>query len=283
MIRFGTALLTIGSLVGLLPAAEEPSTQVTYIANEGFLIETRGKKILIDALFYGEMIDWCDAPTAAMREQMESAGGPFEAVDLILVTHRHVDHFNPEVVVRHMASNPDGIVVGPPQVISELRAETGWTEKLENRVREVNLDLFGARKLTVRGIEIHAHRIRHGAYPVTDPQTGKKRNKHEAVENLAYLVETGGVKFIHFGDAFLRENQEYFDGERFAKQEIDLVFMEGWSEESLAIVREWMSPGKVVFMHMPADTERTERIAGHVGSKLPNAVVFRTPLEKQGF
>lgn len=283
MIRHRIALLALGCLLALSQAAAEPAAKVTYIANEGFLVEAGGKRIVVDGLFYGETINWCDAPTAAMREQMESAAGPFRDVDLVLVTHRHVDHFNPEVVAKHLAANKDGVVVGPPQVIAELRGAPGWTERLEEQVREVNLELFGSKRLTIRGIDLQAHRIRHGAYMEPDPETGGKRNRHEAVENLAYLVRMPGVGFIHFGDAFLRESAEYFDGKRFPKQEIDLVFMEGWSEESLAIVKKWMSPGKVIFMHMPAERERAERIAGHVQSLLPNAVVFREPMESRRF
>jgi len=32
----------------------------------------------------------------------------------ILVTHAHVDHFDPELVLRHLAANPGAVVVAPP-------------------------------------------------------------------------------------------------------------------------------------------------------------------------
>ena len=55
---------TVSFLVGLFlsiagPAVAGPAVEVTYLANEGFLIEAGAKKILIDALFDGETIDWC--------------------------------------------------------------------------------------------------------------------------------------------------------------------------------------------------------------------------------
>jgi L-ascorbate metabolism protein UlaG (beta-lactamase superfamily) len=263
--------------------AADSAAKVTYIANEGFLIEVAKKKVLVDALFYDETINWCHAPGADTLKQMEGADGPFEGVDLILITHRHVDHFAPAVVLKHLAGNAEGIVVGPPQAISKLRAEQAWAGEYKDRVREVDLELFGSTEMTIRGIHLQVHRIRHGAYPITDEKTGKSRNKHEDVENLAYLVEIGGVKFIHLGDAFLRENQDYFDGRRFAKRQIDLVFLEGWSDETLEVMQKWMSPRKVIFMHMPPEPEKIERLSAYLTSKLPNAVVFRERMESRSF
>ncbi len=283
MIRYGMALLLLGLGLGPAQAADDSAAKVTYIANEGFLIEVAKRKVLVDALFYDEKIDWCHAPSAEVREQMEGAKGPFEGIDLILITHRHMDHFTPAVVLKHLASNPAGTVVGPPQAISELRAQQAWREEYADRVREIDIELFGSTEMTIRGIRLQAHRIRHGAYMVKDEKTGTSRNRHEEVENLAYLVAIGGVKFIHLGDAFLRENQEYFDGRRFAKQEIDLVFLEGWSDETLEVMRKWMSPGRVIFMHLPAQEERIERLSAFLASRISNAVVFRERMESRSF
>ena len=51
-------------------AAPAPDASVTYVANEGFLIEVGDEKILVDALFHDPTIDFCHAPTA------ETAGRP---------------------------------------------------------------------------------------------------------------------------------------------------------------------------------------------------------------
>jgi L-ascorbate metabolism protein UlaG (beta-lactamase superfamily) len=280
MKQIGLAFLVLGSAVGLSVAGEQPA-QVTYIANEGFIVEVGAQRIVIDGLFFDATIDFCDAPTPVMREQMENASGPFKNVDLLLFTHRHRDHFTAGVVVKHLLNNPRAIVVGPPQVITDLRRETGWTAALEERAKETRLDLFASSELEVHGITIRASRLRHGVYLITDEKTGEERNKHENVENLAYLVEISGAKFVHIGDAFLRENSEFFDHEFFAKQKIDLVFMEGWSDESLALLDEWMSPGEVVFMHLPADKERVDLIADYIHTKLPNAMFFGQMMEKK--
>jgi L-ascorbate metabolism protein UlaG (beta-lactamase superfamily) len=264
-------------------AEDTPGAEVTYIANEGFLIAIGEQKIVVDGLFYGETINWCHAPAPDTVELMRAAEGPFEGIDLILITHWHVDHFTPDLVLTHLSRNPDAVVVGSPQVVSRLRADPAWADEHEARIREVDLPLFGSKELSIGEIRLEAHRIRHGAYAIKDEQTGATRNKHEDVENLAYLVEAGGAKLMHFGDAFLRENQDYFDGKGFQKNRIDLVFLEGWSDETLAIIKDLMSPEAVIFMHMPPEPDRLEGIARHVSSKLPEAIVFREMMERRSF
>ncbi len=54
---------------------------VTYVANEGFLVEAAGKKVLIDALFDAGF-DRYLAPTPELLEQLAGARGPFAGVDL---------------------------------------------------------------------------------------------------------------------------------------------------------------------------------------------------------
>ena len=52
MKKFGTVILTgLFTCINLFSQSTELKIDVTYIANAGFLIESSGKKVLIDALF----------------------------------------------------------------------------------------------------------------------------------------------------------------------------------------------------------------------------------------
>ena len=46
------------------------SCTITYIANDGFLIETNNSKVLIDALFGGINGNWCDQPDDSVSTLM---------------------------------------------------------------------------------------------------------------------------------------------------------------------------------------------------------------------
>ena len=97
------------------------TVEVTYLANEGFLIQSGNKKILIDALFRGELAPYAGIP-GEWREKLETAKAPFDAVDLVLVSHVHSDHFDAASVARHLAHNPHAILVSSPQVVEKVRA-----------------------------------------------------------------------------------------------------------------------------------------------------------------
>ncbi|HXI04617.1 MAG TPA: MBL fold metallo-hydrolase, partial [Candidatus Saccharimonadales bacterium] len=182
MIRGCVLAVLVACLPALALAGEEaspppPALEITYVANEGFLVQAAGRKIAIDTFFEGETIDWCDAPAPGTVEKMRSAKGPFEGIDLILVTHGHVDHFSPGLVLAHLSSNPKTVVVASPQVTSRLRSDPAWNDRYETRIRKIDVPLFGSREVTVDGIRVEAHRIRHGAYMIKDEATGRERNK----------------------------------------------------------------------------------------------------------
>ena len=67
------------------------TVEITYIANEGVLISSAGKQVLIDGLHreYERAYAFLPPPH---REKIETAKAPFDQIDLLLVSHRHLDH-----------------------------------------------------------------------------------------------------------------------------------------------------------------------------------------------
>ncbi len=110
--------------------------EILYIANDGFLIKSGNKKILIDALFGGFESDWCVSPSGKIINKMETSTEPFDQIDVILISHAHVDHFNKEIVLRHLVSNEAGVLICPEQVRIELEKDDRY-EKLRTQVKEI--------------------------------------------------------------------------------------------------------------------------------------------------
>jgi len=273
------AALSFGS------AAAGPPANVTYIANEGFLIEMGSRKILIDAIFDDRSIAYAHVPDEKALSLMQASKAPFDEIDLVLVTHSHRDHFSVAPVLEHLKGNPSGVLIGPPQVVEALRAVEPELDDVGITVREVDLDLFESAELEVDGIHVRAIRLRHSAYMETDEQTGEQVNRHARVENLVYLVEFEGLTMLHVGDAILSQNLELFEQDRFQKKKIGIVFLEffDWSDETKSVLDQWMTPDHVVFMHLPPDPEKIRQIEAHLLEKFPNAVVFAEPMEKKVF
>jgi len=272
-------------LAALMYMTVSPAAKVMYIANEGFLIQVGDNKILIDAMFNDETINYAHVPDKGTLRSLEEAAPPFDDIDLILVTHRHRDHFAPELVLRHMANNPDVLLLAPPQAIELLRGREPELENFGKRIKEVKLELHSSTEMNLRGIRVEAHRLRHSAYIAKNEETGESRNRHEGVQNLAYLIEIDGVKLFHAGDAVLSQNLEYFTEDNFPSRKVNIAFLEffDWSEETKELLAERLLPEHVVFMHLPREKEQIEKYARHLQAKFQNAVIFLEPGEIRDF
>ncbi len=257
----------------------DPPALVTYVANEGFLIEAGGAKVLVDGLFGDERIDWCDSPDANLQERLAQARAPFDKIDLILITHWHVDHCVPSLVLRHLAADERPHVVAPAQVIARLREAKGWSEQLAERIHEIKLELFESATVELPKIVLEALRVRHCRYMIEDEDTGARRDKHAGVENLAFAISLGPTTYLHIGDAILDQNREVFEVEPFTSRRFSVVFLFGPTPGSLEILRHFQARD-VVIMHLPpAGTPAFQPAARRMRTMLPGAVVFEKPLE----
>jgi len=283
----GTAAETVADAAAATGPTDKvaPSVEITYLANEGFLIEAGSKKILIDALFDGATIDWCHVNSPGTLAKLGKADAPFDDIDLILTTHSHIDHFSAGPVMKHLTADAGTVFIGPPQAVTQLAQAVKQLEGEkpgEDRIIEVDLKMFASSEFEFDGIRIEAHRIHHSQFIDKDEETGEEINRHRDVENLAYLIEIDGLRLLHVGDAVLPLNREYLESERFPKGKIDIVFLEyfDFSEETKEIL-EPMRPDHIVFMHLPPQSDKIEKLSGYLWWNFPNAVLFKEPLERR--
>ncbi len=168
--------------------ADEPGIETTYICNEGFLIVSSDKKILVDALFEGHP-DYGTIPPER-RALMEKALPPFDEVDLVLVTHDHSDHFEWNVARKHLENNPQAILVSTEEATTELR------ELFPDRVKAVNLEEGERAQFTLNEIELEAVGLVH------------------TVPHVGFIFTVDGKRFLHIGDGrrFIpQSSEERFD------------------------------------------------------------------------
>ena len=281
--RIGIVLALAAMLGGT--AAAGPEAKVTYIANEGFLIEAGSSKILIDAIFDDPTITYAHVPDEDTLGKLKAGKAPFDDVDLVLVTHAHRDHFSAAPVVEHLQGNPSGVFIGPSPAVDVMKVVEPELDGLGEKVRGVDIGLFEAEDHEVGEIDVRAIRFRHSPYLETDPETGEQSDRHARVVNLIYLIEIGGLTMLHVGDATLSHNLEYFEKGLFEEQKIDIVFLEffDWSDETKDVLDRWMTPDHAVFMHLPPEPEKIDQIERRLEATFPKAVVFDEPLQMRTF
>jgi len=230
----------------------QDSCKITYISNEGFLIETQGKKVLIDGLFDHIEGNWCDSPSDQTVALMRASKAPFDKIDLIAITHKHADHFNDQVVIKHMLSNPQAMVICPKQVSEVLSVHPDYG-KVKARIIDLTPPEYMDSTLVVSGIPTRVLRLEHSHYMEEDPNTGAMRNRHRDVENLGYLLDIDGLRIFHCGDTNPLNDEEY-KGYALQEESIDIAFLErmfvAYGKEGTDIINNYIQPDHTVFMHI---------------------------------
>jgi len=273
-----------GTLKPNEPSLQAETWKVTYIANEGFLIETRGGKILCDALFGGFAGTWCDQPTPETLDRLRNAEPPFQDIDVITVSHPHTDHFNPEILVAHVLHNPKVRVLCPRQV-EEILAKNPAYEKIKSNITAVTPPAGQDEIVTVGDIHVRILRLDHSPYFEVDEKTKERVNLHRNVENLAYVFETAGLRMLHTGDAGPASGAS-IQSYGLTGKPIDLAFLDRifCTAPGLEIIEKYIRPDVLVYMHInPGDALKFQKCIDPARANAPALFLFEKPMDSRVF
>jgi L-ascorbate metabolism protein UlaG (beta-lactamase superfamily) len=124
--------------------------------------------------------------------------------------------------------------------------------------------------MTVAGIDFEILRLSHG--------TGR----HATIQNLGHVINLGGKKVLHVGDADTAvENFEKFNLDEAG---IDIAFIPFWfllGKQGQTIVREHIKPKQIIAVHI--SPSEGAAVAAQIRKDFPGAIAFTTLLEKQSF
>lgn len=253
---------------------------ITYIANEGFLIETINSKVLIDALFGGIRGNWCDQPEDSVSNLILKGIPPFDSIDLVLVSHKHSDHFNEQMAITFLTNNQSTVLMCPEQVNEVLKKNSGYFD-VADRIRYLESDKQFDTLLAVNKINIRVLRFNHGSFYETDSVTGEKYDLHRDVENFGYIIDADSFSMFHSGDgSFL--DKSHFESYHFGDLDFDIVFLDRTflMKEGQEILNSLIHTKNLIFMHIePGRGEYYTSIIKDV----PGFFVFTKKMEKKQF
>jgi L-ascorbate metabolism protein UlaG (beta-lactamase superfamily) len=218
-------------------AARAQGVQVTYLANEGVLVEGGGVRILVDALFRDSMDPYARHPRD-VQEQIETGGKPYDGIRLALATHFHLDHWDAGAVTRFLRSHPDALFGSTEQ----------GTAMMPYDVRERARNLWPASGATsileLAGVKVTAFPLGHGN-----------------TQNLGYRIELGGRTLAHLGDA--DPSDENFR-RLTAAGSVDVALVPFWwlqEPKAVSFLNTTWKPRNVVALHFgTTDLESRERV-----------------------
>lgn len=246
---------------------------LTYIANCGFLIELDGSRIIVDGLFrYGH--NRYPTPDTAVLRLMKENLEPFKGIDLILVTHTHVDHFDRHLVTACMLNNPSAKLICPGQAVDSLKLDTLSFGIIEGRILQCSPELNTSQRLLHGEIEIHACRL---------PHVGGAR--FASAEHVAFLISGKGGSVFHSGDIDPYHTEGYH-GIKISEQDVDTGLLnEDYSKPANAgLAAEFINARNNVAMHLPGAeaAEWMDTVRRNPGL-FRNPYIFTGSLERKSF
>jgi L-ascorbate metabolism protein UlaG (beta-lactamase superfamily) len=250
--------------------SQQPTLEITHIANEGVLIASGDKQVLIDGL-YREYRGYAVLP-APEREKIETAQAPFDKIDLVLVSHLHLDHFHPEAIGLHLQHNPKTMLVSSRQVVDEVAQKFKDYEAIKVRVTGATPPLKEKVAMKVAGIDFEILGLGHGS------------GRHGWIQNLGHVIKLGGKKLLHVGDA--DTSAEIFEKFNLDEEGIDIAFLPAWfllERAGQTVVREHIKPKQIIAVHFAAFGAEGEKMAREIKQVDPKVVVFTALLEKRHY
>ncbi len=235
----GLRSLAFLALLGLAVRQERAALELTYLANEGFLVRSGEHKLLIDA-FVVEPYSIYAAVPPEIQAELLAGRAPFDGIDLALASHVHPDHFQPGPAAAFLGGHPETELCSSPQVLEKLRAELQGAPALE-RARELLPEDGGRLAWERDGIRIELLRL---------PHAGGERTRD--VQNLGHRIELGGASLLHVGDADV--GAEELARYALAPGSSDVALVPYWwlsDAEGIRRARELTGARTLVAVHVP--------------------------------
>jgi len=230
-----TAVSINSSLAQQAPKAPEAKTELLWLGQAGFRINTPGgKTIVIDPWITG------GPKTPAIYKSDIAALGK---VDLLLVTHAHVDHIGDAPALAKLHKT---VLYGPADMITPLVTLGVLPAELTHRFNKTG------HVKPLPGIKVTAVQAEHSSLLVWKNPATEKLESHPAGEAVGYIIELeNGFKIWHMGDTGLFGDMKFIS-ERYKP---DLVLMPiGGNftmdpDDAAFATRNWIKPKMVIPMH----------------------------------
>ena len=268
MLQMRLLILIIVLLAWVSQVRAQSEVSVTYIANEGVLISAGEDQVLIDALHEPYRPAYLPTPEA-IKAGILNAEKPFDSVDFVLVSHVHRDHFDARLVSELLKQNSEPVLFSSNQIVDSVNVHTG---ELIDASRMLRIPYEDGKMETASrsGVTVKAGKVAHGSA------------RFAWIQNLGYVVDMGGLKFLHIGDpGFGRPDLVRLLAD---VDQIDVAILPSWfitEAGGRKVIDEVIKPDHIIAVHVsPNDKSVVERAARRHYS---GSHVFTNPMDEVRF
>ena len=256
------------------PARQEPTPKVkgvdvTFLANAGFFLESGRYSVLIDA-FLREPSDIFAGLPEQVYKQLVNVQPPFDDLTIVLVSHDHPDHVQMRGLEKFLGKNAMAVLWVAPEVVRSLQAHARDFGTIQKRIRPIPTAKNSIQEIVHEEMSIGFMQLEHRGKP------------GEEILNLGHLIEMGGVKILHVGDAM--PTAENFAPYGLGSMGIDVAIVPYWffnQPKGIRVLREEIRPKSVIVCHVPPSEQ--EKFGQLLQAQFPEVILFKEALEKRTF
>ncbi len=243
----------------------QAEVKITQLANEGVIIDHETTRIMIDGMVVEPYALYGGLPPE-LAEEFRQARGLFAGVDLALASHRHHDHNQPEFACILMQRNPLLRMVTSPQVVDLMRERCRDIATDVSRVRMIDPQYGNPLAVREGDALVTIYRLSHGV------------GKYAKLQNFGHLVEVGGVKILHIGDAAMDPRD--FETAGLQEEQLDVALIPFWFFQpgpGMEVVNRYMNARKKFAVHIPP--AEVAEVSEYLAENFPEVGVLAEPGE----
>jgi len=224
--------------------------RIAYLGNMGVLIQSQDETVVIDGFHKENNLDYLFPTPETVTQLIQGEYEYFSNINVALVTHNHMDHFDAGYHNQFLKKNPEAIAIGSQHVRDSIIAmnEEG-EDPLDFRIERVPYDndqyTFFHGEIEVRGVRCD---------PI-DVASNKE------IENIGYLVFVNGYKILHVGETNWFEGFSGISDFRLKEEKLDVAILPYWmlqDPNAVTEIRNLLSPKKIIATHIPQNFEMEE-------------------------
>lgn len=247
----------------------ERGVEVTFLANAGFLLRSKAHSVLIDACT-GERIGVYECVPGPVRSKLWNRTAPFDGAMLVLASHEHTDHVQLRTLEKLLLCNPGAHLVSSTQVVRILENGAADYAALKDRVESVPVKRGQTTTHTEEGLRVDFVQLDHA---------GKG---HERLVNLGHLIELGGLRILHVGDAEPAPGN--FAAYDLETRDIDVAIVPYWyfgSPGGAQVLRDEIRARTLIACHVPP--REWDQLNEVLKTQFPEVLLFKDAMEARTF
>lgn len=214
-----SALPFLGALQAMLARPAPAPLSLYWLGQAGFVIDAGGYRLVIDPYLSDSLAEKYRGrlyPHQRMMPAPVTTDG-LGHVDLVLSTHQHTDHMDPQTLQPLLAAQPEVKLVAP------IAARDEALKRAQIAPDRLHLIDAGQRIAPLPGVTVTATRSAHETL---------ERDSAGHYKFLGYMIEIGGVRLWHSGDTIPYDGM--IEEVAALKPDVALLPVNGRSAELLA-------------------------------------------------